>query len=160
MNNVERFEPMDAPYDKFTVSDQGYVLNCDTEEVVSKEYELLNGKPFVVLDGTHKKTRKFYLYQVVADMFVPNPNNLSYVYYKDGNQSNVSAENLGYAINPQESKQRVARPKRAEVAERRTELINEINNAIDVDNWTIAERLGIELWELEGNAWADRANQL
>lgn len=157
---VEQFEPLAEPYDKYAICNMGYVIDVDTGLKQHIEYDYKTQRGYVVLDGSHKKSRKFYIYQLVADMFIPNPHNLSYVYFKDGDLTNASYTNLGYAINPQESKQRKARPLRAETAQKRTELICAINNAIDNDNWNTAKRLGIELWELEGNCWHDRQNQL
>ena len=151
-----RFEPLETPYDKYSITNEGHVMNVDTGLYVKEHIDVGSGKPYVVLEGSHNKTRKFYIYQLVADMFVPNVNNLGYVYYKDGNVANCNANNLEYAINPQESKERVSRPFRKKVEEKRHELIVEINNAIEKGKWDTAKKLGKELWELEGSRWEDR----
>lgn len=152
---IEKFEPLFEPYDRFAVSNMGYVIDRDTGLVVFEYFED-NNKPYVVLQGNHRKTRKFIIANLVAESFVPNTNKLGYIYYKDGNVTNTAATNLGWAINPQEGKQRVARPLRKKVEGRRHELIIEINNAIDQDNWEIAKELGKQLWELEGADWGGR----
>lgn len=151
-----KFEPLEPPYDKFSVTNEGHVINLDTELYVKEQIDFETGKPYVVLDGSHNKTRKFFIAQLVADMFVPNVHNLGYLYYKDGNVVNCSAKNIGYAINPQEANERVARPHRTKVEPRRHELIVEINNQIEKGNWTKVKQLGKELWELEGSRWEDR----
>ena len=153
-----RFEPLETPYDKYSITNEGHVMNVDTGLYVKEYIDINSGKPYVVLEGSHNKTRKFYIYQLVADMFVPNVNNLGYIYYKDGNVANCKANNLEYAINPQESKERVSRPFRKKVEEKRHELIVEINNAIEKGKWDTAKKLGKELWELEGSRWEDRNN--
>lgn len=151
-----RFEPLETPYDKYSITNEGHVMNVDTGLYVKEHIDINSGKPYVILEGSHNKTRKFYIYQLVADMFVPNVNNLGYIYYKDGNVANCNANNLEYAINPQESKERVSRPFRKKVEEKRHELIVEINNAIEKGKWDTAKKFGKELWELEGSRWEDR----
>lgn len=151
-----RFEPMEAPYDKYSVVDTGHVMDVDTGLYEKIQIDFKTGKPFVVLDGSHNKSRKFYLAQLVADMFVPNTHNLGYIYYKDGNMCNCAADNIGYAMNPQESVERIARPHRKKVEPKRHELIVAINNAIEKGKWDTAKKLGKELWELEGADWSKR----
>nr|DAH79930.1 MAG TPA: PROTEIN/DNA Complex catalytic motif, Helix-turn-helix DNA [Caudoviricetes sp.] len=152
---IEKFEPLFEPYDRYAVSNMGYVLDRDTGLTVWNSYED-NGKPYVVLEGSHNKTRKFFIANLVAESFVLNKDNLGYLYYKDGDVNNTHCNNLGWAINPQEGKQRVARPLRKKVENRRHRLIIEINKCIDKDKWDTAKRLGKELWELEGNQWSER----
>lgn len=156
----EKFEQLCEPYDRYSVSNHGYVIDCDTNKKCHVETDYKTKRTYVVLDGSHKKSRKFYIYQLVADNFLPNPDNLGYIYFKDGNTENPHIDNLGWAINPQESKQRCARPLRNEVKERRTQLIFEINNAMDNKNIEVAQKLGKELWELEGANWNDRVHQI
>lgn len=151
-----RFEPMEIPYDKYSVTNTGHVMDVDTGEYVKEQIDYKSGKPFVVLQGSHHKTRKFFIAQLVSDMFVPNFNNLGYIYYKDGNIANCASDNLEYAINPQESKERVSRPHRMQVEPQRHELIVEINNQIEKGNWTKVKQLGKELYELEGRDWTKR----
>ena len=152
---IENFEPLFEPYDRYAISNKGYVLDRDTGLIVYNHYEG-NGKPFVILEGSHNKTRKFFVANLVAESFVLNKDNLGYLYYKDGNVCNTHYTNLGWAINPQEGKQRKARPLRNQVEPKRHELILAINKAIDSDKWDTAKGLGKELWELEGNPWSGR----
>lgn len=152
---IEKFEPLFEPYDRYAVSNMGYIIDRDTGLVVFEYFED-NNKPFVVLQGSHHKTRKFLIANLVAESFVPNTNNLGYIYYKDGNLTNTASHNLGWAINPQEGKQRVARPLRKKVEDKRHKLIIEINKCIDKDDWKTAKELGKELWSLEGFSWEER----
>lgn len=151
-----KFEPMDVPYDKYSVVNTGHVIDVDTGHYEKIQIDFKTGKPYVVLNGSHNKSRKFYLAQLVADMFVPNVDNLGYLYYRDGNMANCSAENIGYAMNPQEGSERVGRPHRKKVEPKRHELIIAINNAIEKDKWDTAKELGKELWQLEGADWSKR----
>ena len=151
-----RFEPLNEPYDMYAITDEGHVFHLDKERYETELVDAKNGKMYVVLDGSHKKSRKFYISQLVADMFVKNEHNLGYLYFKDGNVQNSHYTNIGYAINPKEGIERVARPFRKNVEPKRHALIVEINNAIDKDKWKTATELGKELWELEGFRWEDR----
>lgn len=151
-----RFEPLETPYEKYSITNDGHVMDVDTGLYVKEHIDFKTGKPFVVLDGSHNKSRKFFIAQLVADMFVPNVHNLGYLYYKDGNVGNCSSTNIGYAINPLEASERVARPHRKKVEPKRHALIVEINNHIEKDNWDTVKKLGKELWELEGNDWTKR----
>lgn len=151
-----RFEPLNEPYDMYAITDEGHVFHLDKERYEQEIVDPKNGKMYVVLNGSHKKSRKFYVSQLVADMFVRNEHNLGYLYFKDGNVQNSHYNNIGYAINPKEGVERVARPFRNKVESKRHALIVAINNAIDKDNWKKAKELGKELWQLEGFRWEDR----
>lgn len=151
-----RFEPLNEPYDMYAITDEGHVFHLDKERYENELVDPKNGKMYVVLDGSHKKSRKFYVSQLVADMFVRNEYNLGYLYFKDGNIQNNHYTNIGYAINPKEGLERVARPFRTKVEPKRHALILAINKAIDQDNWKKAKELGKELWQLEGFRWEDR----
>lgn len=155
-----RFEQLTPPYDMYSVTDEGHVMNIDTGEYVLEQVDHKSGKQFVVLSGSHKKTRKFFIAPLVAEFFVLNPHNLGFIYYKDGNCQNNHYSNLGYAINPKEGQQRVNRPMRKQVESERHRLIIEISNAMDKNNLTLARTLGIELWELEGANWDDRNKEV
>lgn len=150
------FEQMSPPYEKYSVTNTGHVMDIDTGLYVTEQIDPKRGTSFVILEGSHNKTRKFYIAPLVGDFFVRNPYGLSYIYFKDSNVANNHADNLGYAINPTESKDRVDRPFRNKVEDKRHALIVAINNAIDKGNWKKAKQLGKELWELEGNRWEDR----
>ena len=151
-----KFEQMSPPYDKYSVTNEGHVMDIDTGIYVHEEIDYKSGKQYVVLHGSHKKSRKFFIAPMVAEMFVQNKHNLGYVYYKDGNVQNNHADNLGYAINPKESHERTMRPPRHTVEPKRHELIIKINNACDKKDYITANKLGRELWELEGFRWEDR----
>lgn len=150
----ERFEPLDKPYDMFSISSKGYFINVDNELKQHIYYDKKGA--YSVLNGSHKKTRKFYIAPLVADMFLRNTGNLGYLYFKDGDNRNSNVSNLGYAINPDERRHRVDRPLRKSVESERHRLIIEINNAIERNNWFKAKKLGVELWELEGANWVER----
>ena len=150
----ERFEPLDKPYDMFSISSKGYFINVDNELKQHIDYDKKGA--YSVLHGSHKKIRKFYIAPLAADMFLRNTDNLGYLYFKDGDNRNSNVSNLGYAINPDERRNRADRPLRKSVESERYRLIIEINNAIERYDWPNAKKLGVELWELEGANWLER----
>lgn len=154
-----KYEPLNAPYDMYSVTDEGHVFNVDKERYEHELVDPKNGKMYVVLQGSHRKTRKFYVSQLVADMFVMNEHNLGYLYFKDGNVQNSHYTNIGYAINPKEGVQRVSRPFRRQVENKRHSLIVEIGRACDRKDFTKANKLGRELWELEGSKYENRHHE-
>ena len=153
------YEPLNAPYDMYSVTDAGHVFNVDKELYEHELVDPKNGKMYVVVQGSHKKSRKFYVSQLVADMFVRNEDNLGYLYFKDGNVQNSHYTNIGYAINPKEGVQRVSRPFRRQVESKRHALIVEIGKACDMKDFTQANKLGRELWELEGSQYDNRHHE-
>lgn len=152
-----RIESLPKQYDKYIVFDDGTIVNHDLGLSIEHQYDE-KGNAFVVLEGSHCKTRKFLVANLVAENFIPNINNLGYIYFKDGDRTNVHFTNIGWAINPEESRNRIARPDRKSVEEQRHTLICKINDNIDKDNWDTVKRLGKELWELEGAKWSERNN--
>lgn len=154
-----RFEPLNEPYDMYAITDEGHVFHLDKERYERELMDPKNGKMYVVLEGSHKKSRKFYVSQLVADMFVRNEHNLGYLYFKDGNVQNSHYTNIGYAINPKEGVQRVARPFRKKVEAKRHALIVAIGQACDYKDFKEANRLGRELWELEGASYDNRNHE-
>lgn len=151
-----KFEQLSPPYDQYSITNEGHVMDIDSGKYITEEIDYKTGKQFVVLHGSHRKSRKFYIAPLVAEMFVLNPHKCSYIYYKDGNVQNNHWKNLGYAINPKESQERVARPLRKRVEPQRHELIIQINNACDKKDYITANKLGKQLWELEGANYEDR----
>lgn len=154
-----RFEPLNEPYDMYAITDEGHVFHLDKERYERELMDPKNGKMYVVLEGSHKKSRKFYVSQLVAEMFVRNKHNLGYLYFKDGNVQNSHYTNIGYAINPKEGLQRVARPFRKKVEPKRHALIVAIGEACDKKHWKEANKLGRELWELEGASYENRNHE-
>ena len=45
----------------------------------------------------NKKMRFFYVHRIVAELYLPNPDNLSYVRHKDGNRFNNNVDNLEWS---------------------------------------------------------------
>ena len=64
---------------------KGRVLNPDVAP---------SGYYRVTLARGRKNTKQFYLHRLIAQHFIPNPNNLPEINHKDGNKLNNSIDNL------------------------------------------------------------------
>lgn len=88
----------------YQVSDTGLIKSCARlakgrwgtqriKERIIKHWTTKVGYCIIGLERDNKRVRKL-LHRLVAQAFVPNPNNLPTVNHKDGNKSNCAADNL------------------------------------------------------------------
>ena len=78
--------------DNYIISDEGIVKNIATDRIINPWLNN-NGYRYVTLNL--EETRKNYrVHRLVAEKFIPNPNNLPQVNHKDGNKENNCVSNL------------------------------------------------------------------
>ena len=77
--------------DKYSVNRQGQVLSVKKNILLSPCIN--NGYRCVLLTNNHKRKLK-YIHRLVAEAFIPNPDNLPCVNHKDENKLNNTVENL------------------------------------------------------------------
>ena len=79
-------------YANYSVSDNGQVRNDKTGKILSPALDS-NGYRFVLLckNGEQKHG---YIHRLVAEAFIPNPDNLRDVNHRDGNKQNNRKSNL------------------------------------------------------------------
>lgn len=149
----ERFEPMCEPFEMYSVSNMGYVINVDDDMIVPALKDDSNGRLYVRLTSVNTQgnhvTKVAYIAKLVAEMFVPNEYNESFVGFKDGNPLNNRADNLFYAQNMFQASEPMDRPKRLEVEPTRHALMCQIGEALQNDDMETAQRLGDMVWNLE-----------
>lgn len=79
-------------YENYEVTCSGEVINTKTGRVL-KPYKDRKGYLNVVL-SKNNRPKYFKIHRLVAEAFIPNPENLPCVNHKDENQSNNLVENL------------------------------------------------------------------
>lgn len=77
----------------YEVSDTGLVRNWVTWQIL-KPRENTHGKHLLVNLSMDSGLKTFYVHKLVAEVFVENPEEFKYVRFRDGDKTNVSADNL------------------------------------------------------------------
>lgn len=94
--DVEGYEGLYQVSNMGRVKSLGNELSNNSKEKILKSYK--NGKSGYLLISLCKegKIKKYLLHRLVAQAFLPNPNNLPEVNHKDENHQNNCVENLEY----------------------------------------------------------------
>lgn len=94
---MEKIIVIDNEETNYTINEQGVVQNLKTGRFLKGTYarnEYHNVQ--LIIKG---KPRSFLTHRLVAEAFIPNPNNYTVVHHKDENKLNNSVDNLEW-INP------------------------------------------------------------
>lgn len=90
------FVKIDDVYTDYIISSKGVLYRID-----NKNNSILFVRPYMEKDGhlrvglrINGKNRKKYIHQLVAEAFVPNPENKQQVHHKDGDELNNDYDNL------------------------------------------------------------------
>lgn len=98
---MELWKDVEGYEGKYQVSNWGRVRNAK-RNIIIKPYLNHKGYEKVSLSrGTKGNTNKHRVHRLVAQAFIPNPNNLPQVNHKDGNKRNNSVSNLEWCTNAQ-----------------------------------------------------------
>lgn len=79
-------------YENYFIDEVGNVFNSATNKVLKGSIGEHGYKYYRLSKDNNKKM--FYAHRLVAEAFIPNPNNLPIVNHKDGNKLNNNVENL------------------------------------------------------------------
>lgn len=106
--------------------DTQYVI-CESGKIFKNDKEIAQSKmsrgylsSAIWMGGTRAKT--FYVHRIVAETFIPNPNNKPLVNHKDGNKFNNCVSNLEWATHEENSQHSVT-VLRKEMGERHSRAI-------------------------------------
>lgn len=77
-----------------------YFIQSHTIKIHNKE----NGYQRVVLSLDKNGGKYYYVHRLVAQAFIPNPDNLPYVNHKDGNKNNNCVDNLEWCTRSENEK--------------------------------------------------------
>lgn len=111
MDREKRLIQLDKPFDKYYVSEAGDVLyrkpdgTYRVRKLTPDEGGYLGTTLTATVDGQHH-TRRVMVKNIVAQLFVPNPNNFKYVEHINGDRGNVDASNLQWVQTPSRGSRR------------------------------------------------------
>ena len=88
---------------KYIVSDNGVVKNIVTGKII-KASASPHGYITVKMDRPNLSRKNAFVHRVVAEAFIPNPQNKTQVNHKDGNKANNCVSNLEW-VTPSENQQ-------------------------------------------------------
>lgn len=88
---MEKWRTVNWGDGKYQVSDKGQMRNTKTGKILKQTFYK---NYFQIVLQSHGTCKCFRVHRLVAEAFVPNPNNLPCVNHKDENTKNNSADNL------------------------------------------------------------------
>lgn len=138
------YETLDFINSRYTIASTGVIYDEEMQHTPVHYFER-NGGLTAKLKTEDGKWKTFKPARLCAEMFVPNPLNERHLAYKDGNVHNIDASNLVWCSSPRDLVSAYI------PADERKELRIAINDAIDSNNWELAEQLGKELDAMDEN---------
>lgn len=84
-------------FDLYEANEDGQIRNKKTLKILSQNSIDKDGNPTVkmfVTENGKSVRKKICVHRIIAELFVPNPNNLPYVKRKDNDKLNVKSINL------------------------------------------------------------------
>lgn len=87
------YVPINGFNNKYYINKNGSIFSTNTNKLMQSCLTQVNGYPMVCLykNGSH---RNYLVHRLVAETFIPNPNNYKEVNHKDFDRLNCSVENL------------------------------------------------------------------
>ena len=79
-------------WERYEISNKGQVRNCETKKILKTRPDN-DGYLIITFSIDSKRTTK-KIHRLVADAFIPNPENKPQVNHKDGNKQNNTVNNL------------------------------------------------------------------
>jgi hypothetical protein len=88
----EIWKPIKEFENKYEISNLGRIRNIRTNHILKMTNQYGDYFSIILYDGEYKKSTR--IHRLVAEAFIPNPNNYKYVNHKDMNKQNNCVDNL------------------------------------------------------------------
>lgn len=103
---------------------------------------------------TGKNGKMLYAHRLVAEYFIPNPNNLPYVHHKDENKLNNNVDNLEWVAPSKNSKEHLLKK------ERKVEKAKYLLNNLPGEEWLIVQQNPMYSISNKGRVINNKTNRL
>ena len=124
-------------YDNYKINDNGDIYNIKKGKLIKTT--IFNNRYRFATLWKNGKSKKFKVSRLVAQAFIPNPNNLPCVNHKDENKLNDSVSNLEWCSYSYNINYGTANNKRAKALGKKVNKIDIITNTILKTYDTISE---------------------
>lgn len=96
MENTKEFRPY-SKNENYMVSKDGEVYSLLSEKII--KHRIDSGGYHMVGMTIDGKQKNIWVHRMVAETFIPNPNNFKYINHKDEDKSNNNVDNLEWCSN-------------------------------------------------------------
>ena len=134
---IEEWRPVVGYEGLYEVSNTGQVINIKTGHIL-KQHKDKDG--YWVLSLKRDKYKTYFAHRLVAQAFIPNPDNLPMVNHKDEDKSNCMVDNLEWCDAKYNSTYGTARERMYEAKHRKTILKRELEKRELEKSWAKIEK--------------------
>ena len=145
--------------DDYEITEEGEVINIRWGRRIVKPQP--NGKGYM---RVHIAGKMYFVHRLVAEKYVPNPNNLPQVNHKDGDKKNNAVNNLEWVSNCDNRHHAVKNGlqihgEKCPWAKLKVEDVKFIRNHTEIDRRVLAQKFGVSLRTISDiinrNTWKD-----
>ena len=91
-------------YQYYYISKDGKIYNSNNSFKELKSHQMKNGYQLVVLNNKNIKPKGLYIHRLVAQHYIPNPNNFPEINHKNKIRNDNRIENLEWCSKEQNTK--------------------------------------------------------
>lgn len=84
---------------RYEINEDGDIRNIQTGKMIKSRRIQRDGYYHVMLGG-YKHQKSYMTHRLIAEAFIPNPDDHKYVRFKDHNKTNIDIQNLEWTNNP------------------------------------------------------------